>query len=371
MTKNNTPNFFKHLPPLIQAAMHGDLKTLDMTSRMLCKSISKDYPEIADTINKIIYDEGGVYRGNVSTPTPVDTDSQLNLVRIQKFVTPPLKPILNESTALIFDWLIEERKMVEKLAEINESPPSTVIFTGLPGVGKTMSASWLAHSLELELVEVDLATVVSSYLGKTGQNLRAILDYARSKACVLFLDEFDALAKKRDDRSDLGELKRIVNVLLKEIELWPSRGLLIAATNHPELIDSAIWRRFDEKIEFELPNWEARIEIAENALIPLKIESQLLMFAADMLEGKSGSDISQIVKSAKRKSILKKKSIEDSLLETLTLQIKEKWDKDKAKEFIRLHLSRFTKKPPNVFYAKLFGKTEGTIRNILKEIKDA
>ena len=94
---------------------------------------------------------------------------------------------------------------------------------------------------------------MSSYLGRTGSNIRHVLDYAKGVDGVLLLDELDAIAKRRDDATDVGELKRLVTVLLQEIDDWPSSGLLIAATNHPGLLDPAVWRRFELRVSFPMP----------------------------------------------------------------------------------------------------------------------
>jgi SpoVK/Ycf46/Vps4 family AAA+-type ATPase len=95
---------------------------------------------------------------------------------------------------------------------------------------------------------------MSSLLGRSGNNLRAALDFAKGTECVLLLDEIDAIAKRRSDDTDIGELKRLVTVILQEVDEWPTTGLLLAATNHPELIDPALWRRFDLIVEFGLPD---------------------------------------------------------------------------------------------------------------------
>lgn len=167
-----------------------------------------------------------------------------------------VKPILNEATEKRFQGILEEWKMTERLEKAGLKPTRTLFFVGAPGIGKTLSAYWLAKALELPLYRIDLATIVSSYLGQTGNNLKSALLFARKKPMVLLLDEIDALAKKRDDDMDVGEVKRIVTVLLQEIDSWPSSSMLIAATNNPELVDPALWRRFDEEFSFSLPDKE-------------------------------------------------------------------------------------------------------------------
>ena len=94
---------------------------------------------------------------------------------------------------------------------------------------------------------------MSSFLGRTGNNVRNVLDFAKGVSCVFLLDEFDAIAKRRDDAVEVGELKRLVTVLLQEIDQWPASGLLIAATNHYNLLDPAVWRRFELVVGFPMP----------------------------------------------------------------------------------------------------------------------
>lgn len=121
-------------------------------------------------------------------------------------------------------------------------------------MGKTLTARWLAAKLEVLLYVLDLTAVMSSLLGRSGNNLRTALDFAKRSPCVLLLDEIDAIAKRRSDDTDIGELKRLVTVILQEVDEWPATGLLLAATNHPELIDPALWRRFDLVVEFKMPD---------------------------------------------------------------------------------------------------------------------
>jgi|GEM_PF-145324 len=170
---------------------------------------------------------------------------------------------LSSDIKMALELIIKERSItnLNALTSRGLKPVTTAIFQGPPGVGKSLAAKWLAKQLNLPLYILDLTAVMSSYMGKTGNNLRKVLDFAKSNSCIIFLDEIDAIAKKRGDNSDVGELKRLVTILLQELENWPEQSLLLAATNHFELIDPALWRRFDMDLTFKLPT-SKNIEIA-------------------------------------------------------------------------------------------------------------
>lgn len=170
---------------------------------------------------------------------------------------------LSSDIRMALELIIKERSItnLNALTSRGLKPVTTAIFQGPPGVGKSLAAKWLAKQLNLPLYILDLTAVMSSYMGKTGNNLRKVLDFAKSHSCIIFLDEIDAIAKKRGDNSDVGELKRLVTILLQELESWPEQSLLLAATNHFELIDPALWRRFDMDLTFKLPT-SKNIEIA-------------------------------------------------------------------------------------------------------------
>ncbi len=351
------------LPILIRAAYQNDLRGVDLASRKIAAYAQQKFPEVASQIGSMLDDAESPLRlaSAEAMRLPSDVDSSLHLLRPEHFSTAPLAPCLGVSQQNVIDRFVRERHEALRLADVGEGPPSTLLLTGSPGTGKTMTIRWVAHQLGLTLFHVDLAAVISSYLGKTGQNLRALIDYTKQRPCVLFLDEFDALGKRRDDQSDLGELKRIVNVLLKEIELWPYRGVLAAATNHPELLDPAVWRRFDVHLELPLPAVDSRRRIFDQALRPLTVSASILDLVADATEGQSGSEIERTAREAKRRHVLEDSSVEEAILALLAAQVQEKAGKIKVLKAMTTHFRGATKRS-NQWYADLLGVSEGTVR---------
>ncbi|WP_085129615.1 AAA family ATPase [Mycolicibacter engbaekii] len=210
--------------------------------------------------------------------------------------------------------IVDERARAGELARAGVGLTRTVLLSGPPGVGKTLASHWIAQSVNLPLVSLDLSAVVSSYLGASGRNIRAVLDYAKSGPCVLLLDEFDAVAKRRDDQGDVGELKRIVNVILVELDRWPDSSLLIAATNHPQLLDPAVDRRFDRTVQLSLPAIEQRHQVLVNLMSAATDDAALIMLAAEITEGSSGSDLVRMWNLVRRRAILNATDLRDELV---------------------------------------------------------
>jgi dephospho-CoA kinase len=216
------------------------------------------------------------------------------------------QPVLGKDALAVVHQLVAERRATARLAEAGLDPSKTLLLVGPPGVGKTLTASYIASQLELPLITVDLASVMSSYLGKTGRNIRDALDDARQEDSVVLLDEFDALAKRRNDDADIGELKRLVNVLLQQLDQWPASRLLIAATNHPELLDRAVTRRFDVTLELSLPTAVERELLLER--IPLlrrfAVPTGVIELLALATEGYTHAAVEQWVTSIGRRAVV-------------------------------------------------------------------
>jgi AAA+ superfamily predicted ATPase len=182
-----------------------------------------------------------------------------------------------------------------------------LLFVGPPGTGKTSLAVAMSREMHLPLLEVRLSMITSQYLGETSKNIDRIFDFAKRIApCILFIDEFDYVGKSRMT-DDHGAMKRAVNALLKNIDqinLIKNHVLLIGATNHPQLLDEAAWRRFDEVVEFGIPNEEMRYEILERITGHLSCHCDNRVLAA-RTEGFSGADLRMMVKEAMLSAMMK------------------------------------------------------------------
>ncbi|MET3037644.1 ATP-binding protein [Chryseobacterium sp. NRRL B-14859] len=164
---------------------------------------------------------------------------------------------LNEENKATLIQLIKEHTYLKELQEYGLPVNNKILLQGSSGCGKTMTAKALAHALGKNIIILNLSNIVSSRIGETSQNIKMIFDKAARERSVLFLDELDQIGKARgSDDKDVGEMRRLVNTLIQLIDYYPENALLLCATNHPEIIDTAILRRFQLKINYEMPSTE-------------------------------------------------------------------------------------------------------------------
>lgn len=257
--------FKADLAQLVRLVLNNQYDDVRLYVARLVRKYRETSPELAAQLDQYLRNKPVTNQQNLrkatspssvtnQQPLPVDDDSRLSLLKTPAVNELLKKPVLSEKNESALDRLILERNNIQKLSELGLAPTRSAIFVGPPGVGKTLTAAWLAKKLKVPFYTLDLTAVMSSYLGKSGNNLRAALDFAKKRPCILLLDEIDSIAKKRSDDSDIGELKRLVTVILQEVDEWPAGSLLLAATNHDELIDPALWRRFDLIMHFDKPD---------------------------------------------------------------------------------------------------------------------
>lgn len=183
-----------------------------------------------------------------------------------------------------------------------------------------MLARHVAHQLGMPLVIARLDGLISSFLGTTARNISTLFSFANRYKCVLLLDEFDAVAKLRDDPHELGEIKRVVNTLLQCIDARAPVGFTIAVTNHEALLDPAVWRRFDVRIEVPAPDLEVRKAILGRLLPPLSFSSEQQQFLAWLTEGHTGSDIKKLAEFLLRQQAMQKGDFK--FLDSIRTQVK-------------------------------------------------
>jgi len=258
-----------------------------------------------------------------NTPVPVDRETSAPLadiifpVDIQS--TPPL---FNSTVSQAVDTIIDEWVNFDALAEIDIRPSKTCLIYGVPGTGKTRLALWIAKQLDLPVVLVKLDGLVSSFLGTTARNIGNLFTFANRHRCVLLLDEFDAIAKVRDDPQEVGEIKRVVNALLQNLDIRRDLGFTIGITNHPKLLDSAVWRRFEVQLEIPKPDFEIRKAIAAHFMPPVKAPDSHLRLISWFTDGSTGAEIESLVRTYKKATTLRdedKRGLLDTLRQFATL----------------------------------------------------
>ena len=308
---------YEELVHLAELALRGQDKDVGLFLRRLTGRLRKENPAIAERLQQAM--KNSASRSSLlreaepfQETVPRDQETRAELLRIEDTPQPEVEPVFTREIKEQLQRILAERQMEKRLAESGLVPTRSILFTGLPGVGKTLTSRWLARELGKPLASLDLATVMSSFLGRTGWNIRQALDYAKSVPCVLLLDEFDAIAKMRDDPTEVGELKRLVAVLLQEIDLWPATGLLIAATNHEKLLDPAVWRRFDLVVNFPLPDHDGiRKFLAKHVESDGEISEYLVSACAYAMSGMSYSDVQRSMRLMRMNALISQGNLAD------------------------------------------------------------
>ena len=245
----------------------------------------------------------GDYKPALSIPRDTEKGFPLLQVKEQYFGFGDL--IVKNDVKEKLESIVVENKSSDKLYSYGLIPKRKVLFCGPPGTGKTLSAKIISSEMGYPFVYVMFDSMLSSYLGETATNLRKIFDFIQQGKFVVLFDEFDIVGKKRDDPHEHGEIKRVVNNFMQMMDNYEGESILIAATNHQHLLDTAIWRRFDEIILFDLPDLTRREQLFNKYLRVLRrTDDFTLLELAKKTTNFSAADIAQVCQEALRKSIV-------------------------------------------------------------------
>ena len=243
---------------LVHAGNTGDKRGFRVaTEAIIAEERAKRHDVLADRLSKAIAPNGNGNGNGMHSAAVTHIDS---LNRGRDFISEVIPRrrledlVLPDAARENLREFIEEQHRADILRAHGLEPRNRVLLVGPPGTGKTTVAEAIAEAVAVPLFVVRYEAIIGSYLGETASRLKRVFDYARTTPCVLFFDEFDAIGKERGDTHETGEIKRVVSSLLMQVDELPSYTIVTAATNHPELLDRAAWRRFQLRLSLPLPS---------------------------------------------------------------------------------------------------------------------
>jgi SpoVK/Ycf46/Vps4 family AAA+-type ATPase len=247
------------LVSLVKAGTVGDKRSFrTATEAIIAEERAKHHDVLADRLTHLIQSNGA--GGTAAQQLSVTADASGRGKDFISEIVPRRKLedlVLPDVVRRAVEELVEEQQRADLLRAHGVEPRHRVLLVGPPGTGKTSLAEAMAEGAAVPLFLVRYELMIGSYLGETAARLKRVFDYARTTPCVLFFDEFDAIGKERGDIHETGEIKRVVTSLLMQVDDLPSYAIIAGATNHPELLDRASWRRFQLRLPLPMPTTPA------------------------------------------------------------------------------------------------------------------
>jgi SpoVK/Ycf46/Vps4 family AAA+-type ATPase len=366
-------HLFEVLKIIDGALRHDPKKVATYAQQLATKLEAGGDPHSAKSVRRALSSvEGTTLQPAKFAPArvPVDSESRLQLADEEIITLEDVHMVLSSEVRQRVEEFVRYARNVDKLIASGVGISPSLLLYGAPGNGKTALARLIAAELGLPLVTGRADALISSFLGSTAKNIRALCEYAQSHPCVLFFDEIDAVAKLRDDQHELGELKRVVVSLLQNLDALGSKTVLLAATNHEHLLDPALWRRFAYKLHVGAPAGAARAGLFTEFLGSFINPAEATPFAS-VSEGMSGADIKQICDDAKRDAVIAglARVDEASVLRRIVFTISP--DARKASTALDARVRAAKALNPKVFtvrrLASVFGISVGKVHAILQK----
>lgn len=308
MTSDN--RFMSELLRIVNGALRLDIDKVRNYTAFLADKLEKDGDKpSAVRLRKMLEESDHQLRpagAAFAKVLPVDADSRFPLIERVNLKTTVESPVVlaQEQWDTVNEFLSIAKSYAQ--ADVPGASSLSLLMYGPPGTGKSRLARFVAKELGLELYVARLDGLISSFLGSTSKNIRALFDFAAGTPCVLFLDEFDAIAKLRGDTQELGELKRVVNSFIQNLDTLGTQSIVLAATNHSELLDAAIWRRFGYRLALDFPSANLRRTMWEHFAKELHFSKRDAELLVDLSDGFSGSDINEVCVRLQRRRMTKK-----------------------------------------------------------------
>lgn len=357
---------------IVNGALSGDRKLVVTYTELLCEKLQKDGEITAlKGFREKLLNIGSATIGAqsmFSRPVPVEKDNRFSLA---DKTYPSLQDqivFLPTYDQEVIDSFVSYINKKEQLHAMSIPINSTLLLHGIPGTGKSKLAANLAARLDLPLITARADALISSYLGSTSKNIRSLLEYAQSEPCVLFLDEFDAIAKARDDKNEIGELKRVVVSLLQNIDKLGDT-ILVAATNHAHLLDPAIGRRFHYKMELKAPIDQVRYQLFSSLLNKFPFNEMEMERFVILSDGLTGAEIEITTFDYLRKTVINDDKVEAIKLMRKILLNRFDWLNFRMENRFKCmtELQQIDKKTFNQkFISQLWDTSQSSVSNILK-----
>ncbi len=301
---------YTEIAKIIEGGLNGDREKVYNYAKVLADNLegSGDKALARKIRNVLSSRKPGTIALDSLSSKPVDGESRMDMVDISYPAIEEGFLILNRDTETEIQDFIKCYQNRDKLISAGIDEGNSLLLYGPPGCGKTTVAKFISSKTGLPLITVRLDGLISSLLGSTAKNIRKVFDYASRQECILFLDEFDVIAKVRDDKNETGELKRVVNSLIQNIDIFSRDSIVIAATNHHELLDPAIWRRFNRVLAIEKPSEEDILRIITSYVLAGSVEFELsdknVSSVAAALNGLSHADVKTVLNNAIKNSVI-------------------------------------------------------------------